>query len=393
MVSNTIAQKIKGSSWIRKMFEEGERLRATYGVDNVFDFSLGNPNIEPPEHVKETLKKLALDNRPGFHRYMSNAGYLDTRTNVSDHIEKKTGIRLGPENIVMTSGAAGGLNVVLKSILDPSDEVIIFSPYFAEYLSYVDNHSGIPIISPCRLDTFEPDLDLLEQNLSPKTKAVILNSPNNPTGVIYRKETLEKMASLIASKEKDYNSQILVISDEPYSDILYDGAQLPHILKIFKNSVIVNSFSKSLAIPGERIGYIAINKKIDKADLLAQAFIYSNRILGFVNAPALFQRVIAESLNASLDINYYRKRRDLLYNHLIGLGYECNKPQGAFYLFPKALIEDDVEFVKRAADHNLLLVPGRGFGCPGYFRIAYCVSLQTIERSLPIFEALKKEFK
>ncbi|HZK34483.1 MAG TPA: pyridoxal phosphate-dependent aminotransferase [Bacillota bacterium] len=392
MISKSITEKLKNSSWIRQMFEQGEMLRKAYGSDKVYDFSLGNPEVEPPSGVKQSLRKFALDDTPGQHRYMSNAGFADVRATISNHIKMKSGIELSPDNIIMTCGAAGGLNVVLKTILDPGDEVIILSPYFAEYLSYIDNHGGVPIISPCLLNSFEPDLHDIGLKLSPKTKAIILNSPNNPTGVVYSKETLEKMAKLLADMEKKYGNEILVISDEPYADIVYDGVKVPHILEIFKHSIVVNSFSKSLALPGERIGYVAINNTIQNDRLLVQGIVYSNRILGFVNAPGLFQRVIADSISASLDIDYYKQRRDLLYKHLTGLGYECNKPQGAFYLFPKALIDDDVEFVRRAAKHNVLLVPGSGFGCPSYFRISYCVSLQTIEKSLPLFETIKKEF-
>ncbi|NSW90817.1 MAG: pyridoxal phosphate-dependent aminotransferase [Firmicutes bacterium] len=393
MISKKIAENLGKSSWIRAMFEEGEKLRKIYGADKVYDFSLGNPEIEPPISVKESLKAVVLSNKTGIHRYMSNAGYNDVRAKVADYLQKEKGVQLRPDNIIMTCGAAGGLNVVLKTLLNPGEEVIVFSPYFVEYLFYIDNHGGKPVIVPTNKDTFQPDLGLLERHISPLTKAIIVNSPNNPTGVVYSGEVLSKMADIISSKEKEFNSQIFVIADEPYDKIVYDNVKVPSILRIFKNSITVNSFSKSLALPGERIGYIAVSDKIDNVNLLIDGLVFSNRTLGFVNAPALFQKVVAHSMDEAVDVEFYKKRRDILYNHLIGLGFSCIKPQGAFYLFPKALIDDDIEFAKRALKYNLLIVPGTGFGCAGYFRLSYCISIETIENSLPAFEALAKEFK
>lgn len=393
MFSQKIVDNLGKSSWIRAMFEEGEKLRKIHGPDKVFDFSIGNPEIEPPQSVKETLKKSVLDDKPGQHRYMSNAGYPDVREKVAEYLQKENGISLSQQNIIMTCGAAGGLNVVLKSLLNPGEEVIVFSPYFVEYLFYIDNHGGRPVVIGTNSETFEPDPEILEKYITKQTKAIILNTPNNPTGVIYSEDTLKKIAGVLEAKEKEFGTSIFVISDEPYGKIVYDGAKVPSMFTIFKNSIIVNSFSKSLALPGERIGYIAVNSAIENVDLLINCMIFCNRTLGFVNAPALIQKVIGESLNEVVDAGEYKKRRDLLYNHLINLGFSCVKPDGAFYLFPKAFIEDDVEFVKRALKYNLLLVPGTGFGCPGYFRLSYCISLKTIENSLPAFEALAKEFK
>lgn len=393
MISKKVSENLGKSSWIRAMFEEGEKLRKIYGPEKVYDFSLGNPEVEPPASVKETMKSILLSDKPGIHRYMSNAGYDSVRAKVAEYLAKEKGVSLSPENIIMTCGAAGGLNVVLKTILDPGDEVIVFSPYFVEYLFYIDNHGGKPVILPTEKDTFQPDPELLERNLKPNTKAIILNSPNNPTGVIYSEEILSRMADIISEKEKEYNTHIFVISDEPYDKIVYDNAVVPSIFKIFKNSIIVNSFSKSLALPGERIGYIAVNSRIENVKLLVNGLVFSNRILGFVNAPALFQKVVADSLNEAVDIESYKEKRDILYNHLVKLGFSCVKPQGAFYLFPKALIDDDVEFAKRAVKYNLLIVPGSGFGYPGYFRLSYCINKETIINSLPAFEALVKEFK
>ena len=384
MISEKIFNNLKGSSLIRAMFEEGERLRKIYGADKVYDFSIGNPETEPPVAVKQTLERFASD---------SKKGYSDVREKVANYVNKEKSSQLSAENILMTCGAAGALNVVLKTVLNPGEEVIVFSPYFVEYLFYIDNHGGKPVIVQTLKDTFEPDIDAFERHITSKTKAIIMNSPNNPTGIIYSEDILKKMADVISRKEKDYNSNILLIADEPYDRIVYDGAKVPSVLKIFKNSIIVNSFSKSLALPGERIGYIAANNKIDNIDTLMNGLVFSNRILGFVNAPATFQKIIADSLDQTVEMDGYKKRRDVLYNHLVGLGFQCVKPEGAFYLFPKALIDDDMEFAKIAAKYNLLIVPGSGFGCPGYVRLAYCISLKTIENSLSAFEALVKEFK
>lgn len=392
MISNKIIENLKNSSFIRAMFEEGEKLRKIHGADKVYDFSIGNPDPEPPKSVKETLKKLITDDKPGQHGYMSNAGYDYVRSKVADYINKENSTNLTYEQIVMCCGAGGALNVVLKTILNPGEEVIVFSPYFVEYGFYIDNHGGKIVILPADTSTFEPDLTALKDNITPKTKAIIINSPNNPTGVIYSEQKLKAIAAILDSKEKELNSTIFVISDEPYSKIVYDNIVVPKIMKIFKNSIIVNSFSKSLSLPGERIGYIAANNQIKDISLLMSGLIFSNRTLGFVNAPALFQKVIAESLDDVVDVGIYEERRNMLYNHLIRIGFTCIKPQGAFYLFPKSPIEDDFEFKNIALKHNIILVPGKGFGCPGYFRLAYCVSLKTIENSLPAFEALAKEF-
>lgn len=393
MISEKIAQSLSGSSLIRAMFEEGERLRKIHGKDKVYDFSLGNPDLEPPEEVSAVMKRLITSDEPGLHKYMSNAGFADVRQKVADHLSKENGISIPMENILMTVGAAGGLNIILKTILNPGEEVIVFSPYFVDYLNYVDNFGGKPVIVKTNEETFEPDPALFEKSITSKTKAIIINSPNNPTGVIYSEDILKKLADVLEAKEKEYKTTICVISDEPYTKLVYDGCKVPSTLKIFKNVLAVNSFSKSLALPGERIGYIAASSAIDNISLLMNGLIFSSRVLGYVNAPSLFQKVIAESLDVAVDAGIYQERRDVLYNHLTSLGFECIKPQGTFYLFPKSLIPDDAEFTKRATKYNLLLVPGRGFGCPGYIRIAYCVDMNIIKNSLPAFEALAKEFK
>jgi aspartate aminotransferase len=392
MISRKISQSLTNASWIRSMFEKGEQLRSIYGEDKVFDFSLGNPDPEPPKQVKDVLKKLILENKPGMHRYMNNAGYVDVRQKIADKINSETSLKLTHEHVIMTCGAGGGLNVVLKTLLDPGEEVIVFSPFFVEYGFYIDNHGGKMVIVPTDPSNFEPDIAKLEQAITNKTKAIIINSPNNPSGVVYSEEKLKSIAQLLEAKEKEFNSSIYVISDEPYSMLVYDGVKVPNILTVFKSGIIVDSYSKSLALPGERIGYIAVSNFIKDVDQLIGGLVFSNRTLGFVNAPALFQKVVGESLGATVDADIYKERRDILYNYLVKLGFSCVKPQGAFYLFPKSPIEDDVEFVKIALKYNILLVPGKGFFYPGYFRLSYCVSLKTIKNSLPAFEKLAKEF-
>jgi len=392
MLSQEIINNLSHSSWIRAMFEEGEKLRKIHGKDNVFDFTLGNPDPEPPKEVKEALKKIVLENRPGMHGYMSNAGYQDVRQKIADKISSETGLAFSTDHIMMTCGAAGGLNVALKSILNPGEEVLILAPFFAEYIFYVSNHGGKTVIIPPSKESFDPDLDVLKNSITEKTKAIIINSPNNPSGHIYSEETLNKIFDILESKEKQFNSTIFVLSDEPYVKLVYDDTDVPNILKLYKNSFVINSFSKSLSLPGERIGYIAVNPQMQDVELVISCLAFCNRTLGFVNAPALFQKVIGAALDSAVDVNIYKERRDTLYNKLVSLGFSCIKPKGAFYLFPKSPIEDDVAFIKSAVKYNLLLVPGKGFGTPGYFRISYCVSLDTIKNSFSAFEALAKEY-
>ncbi len=393
MLSEKIAENLSRSSWIRAMFEEGEKLRAIHGADKVYDFTLGNPDTEPPASIREAYQELVNNPKPGMHRYMNNAGYLDVREAVARQLGKESGVELGPDHIVMTCGAAGGLNVVLKAILNPGDEVIILAPYFVEYMFYIDNHAGKTVVVNTSAETFQPDAEQIAAAVTPKTKAIIINSPNNPTGVVYSKESLQRMADALAEKEKEFNSNIYVISDEPYSKIFYDDSPPPQILNIFKNSFVISSFSKSLSLPGERIGYIVTNPAIEDCAQLVDGLVFCNRTLGFVNAPALAQKAIAASLHEDANVELYREKKDALYNHLVKLGFDCIKPEGAFYLFPKALIPDDVEFAKIALKYNLLIVPGKGFGWPGCFRLAYCISMKTIQNSFPAFEALVAEIK
>lgn len=391
MFSQKVMDNLARSSGIRAMFEEGNQLKKQYGAENVFDFSIGNPDPEPPAVTKEALKRIVLEDKPGLHWYMNNAGYPDVREKIAARLNKDNGSALTLDNVIMTVGAGGGLNVILKALLNPGEQVIVLSPFFVEYGFYIDNHGGKMEIVPTDAETFQPCLAALEKAITPLTKAVLINSPHNPTGVIYKEEILRGMSALLQAKGREYGTTIFLISDEPYRDIVYDGAKVPSVLEIFGNSLIGYSYSKSLSLPGERIGYVAVNDRIEQAGKLIDALVFANRSLGFVNAPALFQKVIGESLDAAVDVNIYRERRDILYNHLTSLGFECVKPEGAFYLFPKCPMDDVAEFKNRALEHKIILVPGTGFGSPKNFRLAYCCSIDSIKRSLPAWTALAEE--
>ncbi len=390
--SKKIQAAITQASWIRKMFEEGAKRKAIYGADKVFDFSIGNPNIEPPIEFKEILRELIETAGDGQHSYMSNAGYEDTRNTVAEYLSTQHKKIFSRDDIVMTVGAGGALNIILKAILDPGDEVIIPTPCFMEYRFYVDNHQGIPKFVTSRPD-FSIDLETIKNAMTDKTKAVLINSPNNPTGRVYPREELDALASLLKEYSGKKGEPINLISDEPYKKIIFDGIKVPSIFEVYKDSFIATSFSKDLSLPGERIGYAALNPDMDDRVTVSSALVLANRILGFVNAPALMQRVINRLLNVSIDVNIYQKKRDLLCDGLASLGYEFFKPQGAFYLFPKSPIKDDIEFVSVLKDENILTVPGTGCGGPGHFRIAYCVSDETIINSMPGFERAIKKFK
>jgi len=394
MISNKMKSLVSNNSTIRAMFEEGKKLSVIYGEENVFDYSIGNPNVEPPESIKKVITEILNEETPNLvHGYMNNSGYEDVRDAISTFLNKKNDLNLSRNNIIMTCGAAGGLNIILKSILNPDDEVITFSPYFGEYNNYAQNFNGKLVISPTDTETFEPDLKALNEVITAKTKALIINNPNNPTGVVYSKEVIQSLANLLNEKQKELNTTIYLISDEPYREIVYDDIQVPCLLKYYDNTFIGYSYSKSLSLPGERIGYVVINTLMDAFEEMASALNIANRILGFVNAPSLFQRVIAKSLDAEVDVSIYKKNRDLLYNHLISLGFTCVKPQGAFYLFPKSPIEDDKKFCEDAKQFNLLLVPGSAFGCPGHVRLSYCISYEKIKDSLQAFDKLAALYK
>lgn len=390
MFSDKIVENLKNSSWIRGMFEQGEKLRKIHGADKVYDFTLGNPDQNPPESVTDSMRKYI--DEPNIHKYMSNVGHGDVRGKVADHVSKDSRVKLDEGHVVMSVGAAGGLNVVLKSILNDDDEVIVLAPYFMEYNFYVGNYNGKMVVVKTDPETFLPVPELIENAITSKTKAIIINSPNNPSGAVYSEDVLKEINSVLEKKEKELGTQIYVISDEPYTTLVYDGAVVPNMLNVFHNGIIVSSYSKSLALPGERIGYIAVNPSIKNVDTLMAALAFATRTLGFVNAPSLFQKVIADNLEISSDITSYKERRDALYNIITGAGFECIKPEGAFYLFPKCPIEDDGKFVQAALKYNLIVVGGTGFAFPGYFRLAYCVSMDTIKNSEAAFIQLGKEF-
>ena len=388
-IATKIKAQIEGSSWIRKMFEEGAALRQQYGEKNVFDFTLGNPTMEPPEELHQELRKIAENPTPGMHRYMNNAGYEETRTAVAEVIAENCNQPVTAAHIVMTCGAGAALNVVLKTILNPGDEVIILTPFFVEYKFYIDNHNGVAVEVITKND-FQPDLDAIDSAINSRTRAIIINSPNNPTGVIYPEATLGALGSILSQKEQEYGTTILAISDEPYARISF-GEKVPSIFNSIQNSAIVTSHSKDLALPGDRIGYLAANPAMAGVDLFIQGSIFCNRVLGFVNAPALMQRLVTNLQRVSVDVGEYRRKRDMLYNKLTELGFEMVKPGGGFYLFPKSPLRDEMEFIRIAQKYNILLVPGSGFGAPGFFRIAYCVEDEMIERSLPRWEELARE--
>jgi len=391
-IAEKVRQNMAEASWIRKMFEEGAVLKKRYGEENVFDLSLGNPIVEPPAELKQELKRLANEPLPGMHRYMSNAGYPDTRTAVARQLQAETRLKFTMNEVVMTCGAAGGLNVVLKTILNPGDEVIILAPYFVEYGNYVDNHNGIAKVLSTD-DSFLPKLDILESSITGKTKAVLINSPNNPTGIVYSEGVLHKLGEIIQQKEKQYNTLIYLISDEAYRKILYDGLKYPSPLLHHPQTIVVTSHSKDLALPGERIGYIAVHPDCTGKRELVDGLIYANRILGFVNAPALMQHLVKNLQSVSVSITEYQQKRDFLYQNLAAMGYVMTKPQGAFYMFPRTPTQDDVAFVRELQEHRVLTVPGRGFGTPGYFRIAYCVTDRVLEGSLAGFRQAAQKFR
>ncbi len=385
-----ISKKINGfmekSSWIRKMFEEGIRLKKEHGEENVFDLSLGNPVVEPPEPLKKAIVDAASDSTSGLHRYMPNAGLVSCRASVAEALTAECKVGLSADDVVMVCGAAGGLNIALKTLLDPDDEVLIFTPYFVEYLFYADNHGGKAVAVPTQAD-FSLDLDALEQAVTENTKAVIVNSPNNPTGVVYSRASLTALCELLRKKSRERGRAIYLISDDPYKKIVFDGAEVVNILELYEHSIYVSSHSKDLAVPGERIGYVAVHPEAEAAQDLMAGLIFCNRVLGFVNAPALIQRAVARVAGVSVDAELYRKKRDFLYEALTRIGYSVVRPQGAFYFFPQSPLADEVEFSRILAEKRVLVVPGRGFGLPGYFRISYCLPDAVIAGAIPGFEA------
>ena len=385
-----VSDKIRGfmeqGSWIRRMFEEGSALKRRHGEENVFDLSLGNPVVEPPREFFDELRKFVEDPAPGMHRYMANAGYEETRAAVAAQLERETGLAFSAGEVVMTCGAGGALNVILKTLLDPGDEVVIFAPYFVEYIFYADNHGGRCAVVPAD-ESFYPKMDVFEESITDATRVVLVSSPNNPTGVVYDADLLAEMGRVIRRKERELGHEIFLVSDEPYRKLLFDGLEYPHVFHHHVRSIVATSHSKDLALPGERIGFVAVHPDYDGREELVDGLIFCNRTLGFVNAPALMQRIVKGLQSVTVDVGGYEAKRDLLYGALTGMGYSVVKPQGAFYMFPRSPIDDEVEFVAELQKRNVLVVPGRGFGMPGYFRISYCVDDRTLQGALPGFQA------
>ena len=393
-----IADKMKGmvanSSAIRAMFEEGTRMAELYGAENVYDFSLGNPNVPAPASVKRAIIELLDEEDPVvLHGYTnSNSGYADVRQTVADSLNRRFGTSFEGKNIIMTVGAAGGLNVILKTLLNRGDEVITFAPYFGEYRSYVNNYDGVLVEVSPDTGTFQPRLTEFEAKITPRTRAVIVNTPNNPTGVVYSEDTIKRLAAIMDAKQREYGTDIYLISDEPYRELVYDGVEVPYLTKYYDNTIVGYSYSKSLSLPGERIGYLVIPDEAADSETVLSAANVATRILGFVNAPTLQQKVVAKCIDEETDISFYDRNRETLYNGLKECGFTCIKPEGAFYLFVKSPVEDEKAFCAAAKKYHILMVPGSSFACPGYVRLAYCVAHETIVNSLPKFRELAKEY-
>ena len=393
MIAEKMRPLVENNSAIRAMFEEGKRLAAIYGPENVYDFSLGNPNVPAPEAVNRAITDIVAEEASTMvHGYMSNAGFEDVRDTVAQSLNRRFGTQFHLENILMTVGAASGMNVILKTVLDPGDEVIVFAPYFMEYGAYVRNYDGVLVTVSPDTSSFQPNISELKEKITRRTKAVIINTPNNPTGVVYSSETLEQIAAVMKAKEEEYRTSIVLISDEPYRELAYDGVEVPYVTPFYHNTVVCYSYSKSLSLPGERIGYLVIPDELEDSKAVIAAATIANRVLGCVNAPSLMQRVIMRCIDEKVNVEAYDRNRNLLYNGLTGFGFECIRPEGAFYLFVKSPEADDRAFSEVCKKHRLLVVPGTSFACPGYVRISYCVSYEQIERSLPAFQAVAGEY-
>lgn len=393
MISKKIQKALAGSSAIRAMFVEGNELAAKVGRENVYDFSLGNPATPAPAALNEAVRDLVDELDPlTLHGYMDNAGYPDVRQAVADNLNKRFGTAFDAHNIIMTVGAAGGLNIVFKTILDPGDEVIVFAPYFGEYRSYAANFDASVVEVAPDYETFQPDLEAFAQAVRVQTKAVIVNTPNNPTGVIYHEDTMRKIGEILEAKEREIGHEIYLISDEPYRELVYDGNKEDFLTKYYKNTLVGYSFSKSLSLPGERIGYVVVPDEADDADLLIEGITVSNRTLGFVNAPSLMQKAVARCLDEKTNLAFYDENRKMLYEGLKTLGFSCIKPEGAFYMWVKSPDEDEAKFVAAGKKYHIIMVKGSAFGCAGYVRLAYCVSHETVKNSLKAFEKLAAEY-
>ncbi len=390
-MSERVRKSMEAGSWIRRMFEEGITLKQQYGEENVYDLSLGNPIMEPPPEFRQELRKLAENPLPGMHRYMENAGYAETREAVARQLSLESDTALTRDDIVMTMSAGGALNIILKTLLSPDDEVIIFAPYFPEFINYIENHYGVARVVPTD-DRFIPRLDALEAAINPRTRVVLVNSPSNPSGAVYDTDFFKQLGELLERKNRELNTRISLINDEAYRKLVYDGLKSPLIWPYYRESIMVASYSKDLGIPGERIGYLAVHPDMDQREELVAGFIHCNRILGFVNAPALMQRLIRPLQAVTIPIIEYQQKRDFLFEQLTGMGYSLHKPQGTFYMFPRSPLEDEVAFIEELRQFRVLTVPGRSFGTPGYFRISFCTDDRTLEGSLDGFRKVAQKF-
>lgn len=391
LIAKAMEGYLENSSWIRRMFELGSELKARHGADNVFDFSLGNPDLPAPPQVAGALREFAKHaEEPFAFGYMPNGGFPWLREKLARHLSIEQGIDLAAEDVILTNGAAGALNTFFRATLDPGSEVITFAPYFVEYGFYCANHGGKLVPIPARAENFAPDAELLEKAINPETRAVLINSPHNPTGVVYSKEELEAIAAVLKKKSAEYGQPIWLVADEPYRFLSYDGAAVPSVLPLYDYAVAISSLSKNLSMPGERIGYIAISPNLPGKQKLMAALTLANRILGFVNPPVIGQHILEKAMGASVDISVYERRRNLMAKILEEAGYEFAMPQGAFYFFPKAPGGDDIAFTQKLLEQNILAVPGSGFGCPGYFRLAFCVDESVIERSAEGFKKARQ---
>lgn len=399
MVSKRIQKALLGNSAIRAMFVEGKAMAEKYGAENVYDFSLGNPATPAPAALNNSIRDLLDEaDKKGasgsleLHGYMENAGYKDVREAIAENLNKRFGTAFDGHNIVMTVGAAGGLNIIFKTILDPGDEVIVFAPFFGEYRQYAANFDADIVTVNPDLRTFQPDLADFAAKITEKTKALIVNTPNNPTGVIYKPETMQTIAAILEKKQEEYGHDIYLISDEPYRELVYDGNKEDFLIKYYKNTIVGYSFSKSLSLPGERIGYVVVPNEASDAEDLIRGIEISNRTLGFVNAPSLIQKAVARCLDEKTDVSFYDENRKMLYDGLTNLGFTCIKPEGAFYLWVKSPVANEEEFVEEGKKLHLLMVKGSAFGCGGFVRLAYCVSHETIKNSLPAFAKLAEVY-
>ncbi len=392
-LSKTMQQLVAGNSAIRKMFELGQELAARYGRENVYDFSLGNPASPVPEEVKTSIVRIAENEAPNYvHGYMANAGYPEVRRAVAEHLNQLHGMSYDEGDIIMTVGAAGGLNDVLRTLLDPGDEVLTFAPFFTEYRSYASNFGGTLTVVPPDTKHFQLDIDAAEALIHERTKALIVNNPNNPSGAVYTEETIRRLGAMLERKEQELGHPIYVICDEPYRELVYDGRTVPYIPAIIPNAIFLYSFSKTLSLPGERIGYMALGRAAADHDMMIQALTIANRCLGFVNAPSLLQLVIKDCLSVKANVPFYDRNRKLLYETLKKLGFECVHPDGAFYMLVKSPEGSAADFAAAAEKLHIIIVPCDGFGLPGYVRLAYCVDYAMIERSVPAWEQLAADY-